>query len=42
MDSSAPCANYEARKDWAEKECNMVSISRYIYIYLRIIYILDY
>ncbi|CAF3360715.1 unnamed protein product [Rotaria sp. Silwood1] len=21
MDSSAPCANYEARKEWAEKEC---------------------
>lgn len=26
MDSSAPCANYEARKEWAEKECHMVSI----------------
>ena len=25
MDSSAPCANYEARKEWAERECHMVS-----------------
>ena len=25
MDSSAPCANHEARKEWAEKECHMVS-----------------
>jgi hypothetical protein len=25
MDASAPCANYEARQQWAEKECNMVS-----------------
>jgi hypothetical protein len=25
MDSSAPCANYEARQEWAEKECYMVS-----------------
>lgn len=30
MDSSAPCANYEARKEWAEKECNMVSIDLFI------------
>ena len=29
MDSSAPCANYEARKEWAEKECHMVSIKSY-------------
>jgi hypothetical protein len=26
VDSSAPCASFEGRKDWAEKECNMVSI----------------
>jgi hypothetical protein len=25
MDASAPCANHEARKEWAEKECHMVS-----------------
>ena len=25
MDSSAPCANYEARREWAEKECQRVS-----------------
>lgn len=24
MDASAPCANHEARKEWAEKECHMV------------------
>lgn len=26
MDSSAPCANFEARKEWAEKECYKVII----------------
>ncbi len=41
MDSSAPCANYEARKEWAEKECNMVSINP-INFFLMIINILDY
>lgn len=25
VDSSAPCANHEARREWAEKECQMVS-----------------
>jgi hypothetical protein len=25
VDSSAPCAHHEARKEWAEKECHMVS-----------------
>lgn len=27
MDSSAPCANHEARKEWAEKECHMVRVN---------------
>jgi hypothetical protein len=34
MDSSAPCANYEARTTWAEKECQMVSLLiGFLYVY---------